>query len=504
MQQHQRALVQEPFDPCGGRGGRGRRRQGKTHQPGGFFHREALLVEQQADGHAPQQLVDHPVAQGRLVQGGQPAFPKPFVSKEPYRVVRRDDAGTHGGGAFVVQRGAGPRQPDGCTGDQAFKDAGDHPGVSLAHVAVAGDGRQWRDGFQQLADVVGCGGLFFQHTGGVPHGVRQIGEQDVVHQFRQSEQVRFTGQLHGLRGGGFKDGVSPAAGGDHRNGELGHPLHFPKFMERPFGVPAASRRGPADFQQPQAVQEVAARQIVGLAQIEIQYLPRGFGLQAQAFLLLFQIPLERDGGRGFGNRPQFVAHDKLTLDEAQRRGVAHADRGLQRFVKLRQAGAGALAQGGQRRGETRGFDDVGGRAVHVLFAEQAGGVGQPADGPIALAAAPEMLVPRGRGHARAVTAPAAQIGIGPRRPCRRDLHFGQALEQVVVLLGWRFRSKRGHMPRAADHGDTLEAFLFRLPQRFAHVRFAQGFPPRLPFAAFASGRFGPQRGHGFTDGVEQL
>ena len=60
------------------------------------------------------------------------------------------------------------------------------------------------------------------------------------------------------------------------------------------------------------------------------------------------------------------------------------------------------------------------------------------------------------------------------------------------------------MPRAADHGDTLEAFLFRLPQRFAHVRFAQGFPPRLPFAAFASGRFGPQRGHGFTDGVEQL
>ena len=147
---------------------------------------------------------------------------------------------------------------------------------------------------------------------------------------------------------------------------------------------------------------------------------------------------------------------------------------------------------------------MGGRAVHVLFAEQAGGVGQPAYGPISLAAAPEVLIPRGRGHARAVTAPAAQIGIGPRRPCRRDLHFGQALEQVVVLLGWRFRSKRGHMPRAADHGDTLEAFLFRLPQRFAHVRFAQGFPPRLPFAAFASGRFGPQRGHGFTDGVEQL
>ena len=65
---------------------------------------------------------------------------------------------------------------------------------------------------------------------------------------------------------------------------------------------------------------------------------------------------------------------------------------------------GALAQGGQRRGETRGFDDVGGRAVHVLFAEQAGGVGQPAYGPIALAAAPEVLIPRGRGHARAVTA----------------------------------------------------------------------------------------------------
>ena len=250
VQQHQRALVQEPLDPCGGRGGRGRRRQRKAHQPGGFFHREALLVEQQADGHAPQQLVDHPVAQGRLVQGGQPAFPKPFVSKEPYCVVRRDDAGTHGGGAFVVQRGAGPRQPDGCTGDQAFKDAGDHPGVGSAHVAVAGDGRQWRDGFQQLADVVGCGGLFFQHTGGVPHGVRQIGEQDVVHQLRQSEQARFTGQLHGLCGGGLKDGVSPAAGGDHRNGELRHPLHFPKFMERPFGVPAASRRGPADFQQP--------------------------------------------------------------------------------------------------------------------------------------------------------------------------------------------------------------------------------------------------------------
>ena len=87
-------------------------------------------------------------------------------------------------------------------------------------------------------------------------------------------------------------------------------------------------------------------------------------------------------------------------------------------------------------------------------------------------------IPRGRGHARAVTAPAAQIGIGPRRPCRRDLHFGQALEQVVVLLGWRFRSKRGHMPRAADHGDTLEAFLFRLPQRFAHVALPAASPVR--------------------------
>ena len=355
-----------------------------------------------------------------------------------------------------------------------------------------------------MADVVGCGGLFFQHTGGVPHGVRQVGEQDVVHQLRQSEQIRFTGQLYGLRGGGLKDGVSPAAGGDHRNGELRHPLHFPKFMERPLGVPAASRRGPADLQQPQAVQEVAARQIVGLAQIEIQYLLRGFRLQAQALLLLPQIPLERDGGRCFGDRPQFVAHDKLALDEAQRRGVAHADRGLQGFVKFRQAGAGPLAQGRQRRGEARGFDDVGGRAVHVLFAEQAGGVGQPADGPIALAAAPEVLVPRGRGHARAVTAPAAQVGIRPRRPCRRDLHLGQPLEQSVVLLGGRFRFKRGHMPRAADHGDALEAFLFRLPQRFAHVRFAQGFPPRLPLAAFASGRFGPQRSHGFADGVEQF
>ena len=60
------------------------------------------------------------------------------------------------------------------------------------------------------------------------------------------------------------------------------------------------------------------------------------------------------------------------------------------------------------------------------------------------------------------------------------------------------------MPRAADHGDALEAFLFRLPQRFAHVRFAQGFPPRLLLIAFASGRFGPQRGHGFADGVEQF
>ena len=60
------------------------------------------------------------------------------------------------------------------------------------------------------------------------------------------------------------------------------------------------------------------------------------------------------------------------------------------------------------------------------------------------------------------------------------------------------------MPRAADHGDTLEAFFFGLPQRFAHMRFAQGFPPRLPFAALAFGRFGPQRGHGFADGVEQL
>ena len=124
MQEHQRALVQEPLDPRGGRGGLGRRRQGKAHQPGDFLHRQPLLVEQQADGRALQELVDRALAQGGLVQGGQPAFRKRFVAEQADGIVRRDDAVAHGGGAFVVQRGAGARQSDGGAGDQAFKDAG--------------------------------------------------------------------------------------------------------------------------------------------------------------------------------------------------------------------------------------------------------------------------------------------------------------------------------------------------------------------------------------------
>ena len=165
-------------------------------------------------------------------------------------------------------------------------------------------------------------------------------------------------------------------------------------MERPFGVPAA----PAVAEAAGDYRKGAARRIVNLAQIgSIPFAASGF--RRRLFCCCSRSRWSRTVGAVSGNRPQFVAHDKLTLDEAQRRGVAHADRGLQRFVKLRQAGAGALAQGGQRRGETRGFDDVGGRAVHVLFAEQAGGVGQPAYGPIALAAAPEVL----RHHAGEVT-----------------------------------------------------------------------------------------------------
>lgn len=212
------------------------------------------------------------------------------------------------------------------------------------------------DGFQQLADVVGCGGLFFQHTGGVPHGVRRIMNRmsfNLAPGQSSRPASRDSSTAFAVATSGW---CSPAAGGDHRNGELRHPLHS-QFIERPLAFrppPGAAQR----FQRPEAVQRWPRQIRPTPAQIEIQYLLRGFVRPGAGFFCCCSIPLEADGGRGFGNRPSLSP-------TISRRSMRRSGAGSPMVtvvcsaVLASSAGAGALAQGRQRRRDG-GFDDVGG------------------------------------------------------------------------------------------------------------------------------------------------
>ncbi len=83
-------------------------------------------------------------------------------------------------------------------------------------------------------------------------------------------------------------------------------------------------------------------------------------------------------------------------------------------------------------------------------------------------------------NAGAVAAAQGQPAIGPGHPGRLDLDFGQALEQGAVLFGGgQGAGQGGHVPRSANHRNSLEALFLGLTQALAHKRLPLGFSQLL-------------------------
>ena len=70
------------------------------------------------------------------------------------------------------------------------------------------------------------------------------------------------------------------------------------------------------------MQQVAAGQIVGLAQVQVQRLLLCLGFQTQALLCLLQVALQRHGGHVGRYLPETVPHDEGVGDKTQHGIVA--------------------------------------------------------------------------------------------------------------------------------------------------------------------------------------
>ena len=252
------------------------------------------------------------------------------------------------------------------------------------------------------------------------------------------------------------------------------------------------------------MQQMAARQIGRLAQVEIERPIHRFHFEAQAFLLLVEIVLQRHQRRAGGNAAEPIPDGQGAVNQPHRGVIAQTDHGAQGLIQFIQTRLRPFAQGRQGFGQPHRFDDVSRGTIQPFLAEQPRRPRQPADRSLFRWRLPQMFVPTGRSHTRAVTAGAAEVAIRPRRPGGGNLDAGQPFQQIVVRLGGGQLGQRRNMPRAADHGDPAKTILLRLPQTFAHVRLAQVFTLLRRRRPLRAGRFRAHRGHRLADGGEQL
>ena len=424
--------------------------------------------------------------------------------------------------------------------------------VGLAHAAVAEHPRQRRHGSDQLQRIAGGGRARLQTGADGMHRRFQVGQQRLIDQRRQrGQRFQRLALLGDAGGGGVGHGGAVAAGLDQLDGQLGLPAQHPGLAEGAPAAPATAQPPPGNAQQAQAVQQVAAGQVGGVAQVEFERALQRLGFEAQAFLLLLQVALQGHGGHIGRHLAQALAHRQGAVDELQRRGIAHEHGGAHRFVHVVQARRAVAAHGGQRVRQPDGLDDVGRRAVDLVRAQQPRHPRQPARGPVGLGRqVPQKVVPAGCGDARAVAAGAGEVAIRPRHPGGTDLEPGQPFEQghiglgqglvglVCRLLGSQVGGQPGflglvgfgpllvaglcvdlggnegrhggglqcrYVPGTAHHGNAPVPGFLGLAHALAHVGLAQGFfgPAFFAVAPVGMGPGVAQHGHGLGDGLEQ-
>jgi len=158
-----------------------------------------------------------------------------------------------------------------------------------------------------MRDIVGQGSPILQQRHERVDHVGQRGQQGLFDQCGQgAELIAFLRLIAGASAGGIGDAVTPQAGLDHGQRQFRLPLQAPVLLK---GALAAGllRLAPGNAEQLQAVQQLAALQVIGLAQIQFQPALPGFRRQAQPLLLALQIQLQGQHRRMLRHRAQALA-----------------------------------------------------------------------------------------------------------------------------------------------------------------------------------------------------
>src|SRR5262245_51699953 len=114
-------------------------------------------------------------------------------------------------------------------------------------------------------------------------------------------------------------------------------------MKGALAATAALQLAPAHAEQSKAMEQMAALEVVGLAQVEVVVAPAGLVRHTQPALLARQILLERRLWRLARHIAKRLADDQLFVDQAHRHLAAEAEDRLRGLVQLRQTGQRAAA-----------------------------------------------------------------------------------------------------------------------------------------------------------------
>ena len=245
---------------------------------------------------------------------------------------------------------------------------------------------------------------------------------------------RVSGRLHDGRA--VDDGLGKA------HGEFRVPAQHPALAERATAAARIGEPAPGDADEIEPVQQQRFREAGIRPQIHRQLGFQRLRLELQPLLLPREVGLQRHLRHVRVNRAHIVADNEPVLDQPERQRLAIAQRGETGVAHFLKAGQRQLAQGGQRLGQPRGFDNRGRGGDAAGFAQERRNARLPmrrerARGKAALPPAPklapEMAVPAGRGNARAIAGRDGEARVGPGRPGRGGFELGQILQQRLVL-----------------------------------------------------------------------
>ena len=248
----------------------------------------------------------------------------------------------------------------------------------------------------------------------------------------RAESLSAVSQVANPGGGSGGDGRAPGARLDQVDVELGPPGERPRLAEGAL-APALLGCPPVDAEQAQTVQQPAALQVEGLAQVKVVLAVQRLGLELHPALLLPEVALEGDHRGRVGHVAEPLPHDHAPLDQLHRQVVALAQHRPDSLGDLRQPGQRPSPQHGQALREPYRLDDVRGGDRQILVPEHSRGLGQPSLHRT-VGGGEQVVVPARRRHSRAVSAPGGQPPVRPRHPGHLDLDLGQPPEQCVVGL----------------------------------------------------------------------